>query len=525
MVLLPPLIRYAVLLGLVDVPDDRKVHSGSMPRVGGVAIVIGTMLSVVFLSGYDPLFIPYIAAVVVLFIFGILDDRGNLDYRWKFLGQIVAAGLVTIGGNTVIGVLPFFGFDPLPQYITVPLTILVLVGVTNAINLADGLDGLAAGTTFMSVAVIALLAYFSDGQGVLLVSLAVCGSLLGFLRYNAYPAKVFMGDTGSQFLGFTAGYIAIELTQNINPALNPALPLLILGLPLLDTFLVMSKRVKDGRSVFYPDKNHLHHQLLGRGLDHAEAVAVIYMIHGLFVFSAIMFRYYSDLFVVSLYVTSTLLVVYAMFLFGRIGWGRTGRGQRPSFSDFIEQYRVGEYLSLLATAIVKYGLAVFLVLGALFAREISKDIGVIAVILAIVMLPRLVFARRLKFIPLRLFMYISVANVLYLVSIFSLDEFVFSASVQTAYFISMAVACLFSISRAKSFVISTTDLLVLLMVLVMVFLPDVLAVGTNLEGAFLKLVVLFYACELVVSSMQSQWNVSVISSLLAFTIIAFRGLV
>jgi UDP-GlcNAc:undecaprenyl-phosphate GlcNAc-1-phosphate transferase len=122
-------------------------------------------------------------------------------------------------------------------------------------------------------------------------------------------------------------------------------------------------------------------------------------------------------------------------------------------------------------------------------------------------------------------MYISVANVLYLVSIFSLDEFVFSASVQTAYFISMAVACLFSISRAKSFVISTTDLLVLLMVLVMVFLPDVLAVGTNLEGAFLKLVVLFYACELVVSSMQSQWNVSVISSLLAFTIIAFRGLV
>jgi len=143
----------------------------------------------------------------------------------------------------------------------------------------------------------------------------------------------------------------------------------------------------------------------------------------------------------------------------------------------------------------------------------------------VIMAPRLVFGSRLRFIPLRLFMYISVANVLYLVDILHVELTVFSSPVQAVYFVIMAIACLFAISKDKEFVVSTTDLLVLLMVGVIVFLPEILSIEADIESALLKLIVLFYACELVVSSMQSRWNISVSASLFAFVVIAFRGLV
>ena len=153
----------------------------------------------------------------------------------------------------------------------------MLVGITNAINLSDGLDGLAGGVTFLSLAAIAVLTYIAVDAGfMLLATMSIMGSILGFLRFNTFPARIFMGDGGSQFLGFSAGVLAILLTQSSNTALSPALPLLILGLPILDTLMVMGERIYEGRSPFVADRKHIHHRLLALGFHHYEAVVTIY---------------------------------------------------------------------------------------------------------------------------------------------------------------------------------------------------------------------------------------------------------
>jgi UDP-GlcNAc:undecaprenyl-phosphate GlcNAc-1-phosphate transferase len=237
--LIPPLIQYSGRLKLVDVPGGRKVHMTAIPRVGGIAMVLSILIPVFLWVEVDPAVLSLLLGIGVIFVFGIWDDRGDLDYRLKFAGQIIAAGIVVLYGDIAIKVVPFFGFDPVSPWFYIPLSIFVLVAVTNAINLADGLDGLAAGVVLLSLAGVAILALLADSTNLLLITLAVIGAIAGFLRFNTYPARIFMGDTGSQFLGFSAGVLMIMLTQQVNTALNPAIPLLLFGLPLFDTLFVI----------------------------------------------------------------------------------------------------------------------------------------------------------------------------------------------------------------------------------------------------------------------------------------------
>ena len=288
MALIPPLIRFAGKLQLLDQPGDRKVHVAAIPRVGGVAMVLGALLPLLLWVPLDQEVKSLLAGIGILFVFGVLDDRGDLDYRLKFLGQFLAAIVVVGYGGIVIEVVPFFGLDPVSPWFSMPLTVIAIVAVTNSINLADGLDGLAAGTMLLSLAGMGLLAYLADGLDILIVMLAVMGAVVGFLRFNTYPARVFMGDTGSQFLGFAVVTLLIILTQQTNPALNPALPLLLLGVPLFDTAFVIIRRIYYGKSPFVADKNHVHHQLLALNFDHYEAVVIIYLAQALFVVSAVL---------------------------------------------------------------------------------------------------------------------------------------------------------------------------------------------------------------------------------------------
>ncbi len=205
LVLVPPLINLAHRYHFIDAPDLRKVHTTPIPRIGGLAMVAGTVLPLLVWLPFDNQLVAYLCGVGVIALFGLWDDRANLDYRLKFAGQFIAAAIPVFLGGLVIREIPFGPFNGLPDVIAYPLTIVFLVGITNAVNLTDGLDGLAGGTALLSLIVIALLAYLADGTQLLAITLAVSGAIFGFLRYNTHPASIFMGDTGSQFLGYSLG--------------------------------------------------------------------------------------------------------------------------------------------------------------------------------------------------------------------------------------------------------------------------------------------------------------------------------
>ena len=297
-VLIPPLIRFAPALGLVDVPNERKVHVKIIPRVGGIAIALGALVPILLWSAFWgewtlPM-IGYISGALCIVLFGVWDDRRELNYKIKFLGQIIAATLFIVIGGISIRWLPFQGLDLAPLWLSILLTFIALLGITNAVNLVDGLDGLAGGTSLLSLGAIALLAFTAGDLRLVMLALAVVGGVFGFLRYNTHPAIIFMGDTGSQFLGFSIGVAAILLTQQSNTALSPVLPLIILGLPILDTLTVMTRRIMAGRSPFAPDKNHFHHRLMNLGFQHYEAVIVIYLVQISLIILGFTFKYQHD---------------------------------------------------------------------------------------------------------------------------------------------------------------------------------------------------------------------------------------
>lgn len=301
---IPVCIKIAPRLGLVDEPNERKVHSQVIPRIGGLGMVIASLLTLMLVATIDATALAYFSACSILLVFGVWDDRSELGYRLKFLGQLIAI-LVFLGiSGLYIKWMPLLGSQPVAHWFGFTISVVGLVGITNAVNLVDGLDGLAGGTSLISLAAIAVLAYLAGDTSLTLLCLAICGSIFGFLRYNTHPARVFMGDTGSQFLGFSVGAACLILTQQSNTALSPALPLLLLGLPILDTLTVMVIRLSKGRSPFKPDKNHFHHRLLKIGFMHYEAVSVIYLVQAALILYAYIFRYESD---------STLMLSFLVF--------------------------------------------------------------------------------------------------------------------------------------------------------------------------------------------------------------------
>ena len=182
MVLIPPLMRLAGRLNIVDLPDPRKVHSRAIPRIGGIAMIAAAVALILLWAPHTASVLWYVAGVGVIACFGVWDDRRGLDYRLKFLGQLLAVLCVVFGGDIYIRFLPFSGLEPVGYWVSVPLTVFALLGITNAINLADGLDGLAGGTSFISIAVIGLLAFMAEDSNLLVLCTAVLGGIVGFLR-------------------------------------------------------------------------------------------------------------------------------------------------------------------------------------------------------------------------------------------------------------------------------------------------------------------------------------------------------
>ena len=376
MVLVPPLMRVAGPLRLLDVPDARKIHTALVPRCGGLAIASGILLPIVMWLPKDEAMSAVLSGALVIFLFGLWDDIKDLDYRVKLTGQVLALG-VAFNGGVVLLHYPFAGLDPVPFWLAYPATAVIVLGVTNAINLTDGLDGLAAGCTLLTLAMIAFIAYQANSMPVLLLALTVMGGILGFLRYNTHPAIVFLGDAGSQFLGFVTAALTIFLVERVNTALSPALPLLLLGLPILDTAWVVTLRIASGRSPFSPDRRHIHHQLLDLGFRQYEAVSLIYLLHGSLICAGFYLRYASDILVVSVYAAFCLAVAGAIGFAKSAGWKLHNRPEAENGRRSSWLRKLG-WLPNAVTHALSLSIVSFLIAGAFLVGTLQRDFVVVA---------------------------------------------------------------------------------------------------------------------------------------------------
>lgn len=495
--LIPLLIRAAPALGLMDLPGDRKVHVSAIPRSGGLAIALGVVAPLLFLL---PLQDPWRCLLIggaVIVVFGVLDDRRNLDYRWKFLGQIIAVILAMTGG-VLVQKLPFMGLEAAPLWVSYPLTFFFLLGVTNAVNLSDGLDGLAAGTTLLALAVVVVLGLLTDQWQPVLVSLTIIGGVLGFLRYNTHPAQVFMGDTGSQFLGFMTAALALMVTQDKYAAVSPVLPVLILGVPILDTLMVMSIRIAKGRSPFSPDRNHIHHQLIDRGLYHYEAVAVIYLLQLIVIGLGFLFRFEADIVLLFIFITFAATLTGPLAIMRFKGWRmreaipQDGRERR---NQFLRKFD-GFYAN--SAVVVKILLGGFMLAASLLLRGVPGDILFVIWALSPVLVTALILARRWPVWVARLCCYSASILLAYLLardeSVATLLPWIHGYLLGLALVLALAIR----MTRREHFRLDTQDMLVLLLVLTVPLLPlatlDRYAVG---EVA-LRLAVMMYSCEFLI---------------------------
>jgi len=417
----------------------------------------------------------------------------------------------------------------LPAYAGVPLTVFALVGVTNAVNLADGLDGLAGGIVLLGLGVVAILAYTASDMTLVLITICMIGSILGFLRFNTYPATVFMGDGGSQFLGFSAGVLVIMLTQETNTALSPALPFMILGLPILDTALVMTERLYEGRSPFLPDKKHIHHKLLALGFDHYEAVFVIYALQSLLVVAAYLLRFESDGLILSIYAIFCIALTVLLKLAIRKEL-RIHKHEHPADAaavpGWIHSLRRDQRLLKAAFYCATIAIPCYFLLGAVFVKRVPRDIGALACLLLGVLLI-LYFRYRSKPFNIveRAIAYVAAICVVYLVQI-SPENLAGFTLYRNILFVAITLAVVIGFRFSKDrFRVTPMDFLVIFTALAVPNLP-----GSNLEAghvgmAIAMLIVLFYGIELVLNNIWRRWDAMRFTTYLTLAVLGLRGVI
>jgi UDP-GlcNAc:undecaprenyl-phosphate GlcNAc-1-phosphate transferase len=295
----PYTIKIAKKIGAVDVPkDDRRMHTEPMPKFGGAAVILGFVISLVYLlvimsiEGSIDLFTSdnygikvagMFVGIVIIAITGMVDDIKTIKPLTKLTGQILAAIVVVMAGIRIEpSSIPFIGdnINLESEIFSIIITIIWIVGITNAINLTDGLDGLSSGITLIScISLLIIFALNGSPMISMLIVTALIGALLGFLPFNFSPAKTFIGDIGSNFLGFILAIVSILGVAKMYTAVVIVLPVIVLGLPILDVFCAIVRRIAKGKSikaVFEADKGHLHHKLVAKGFTQRQAVLILY---------------------------------------------------------------------------------------------------------------------------------------------------------------------------------------------------------------------------------------------------------
>jgi len=286
-----PVVRViAFKLGAIDDPkrDDRRMHKEPTPRIGGLAIFIGFVSATMLFADYSPTLLAIWFGGLILVVLGILDDIFTLNTFLKLGVQVLVAFIAVWQGMT-IEFINLFGNYIVFGIFEIPITVLWIVGLTNAINFIDGLDGLSCGVSAIcSIALLLVTLTSSDNGALALIMAIMAGSCLGFLPYNSNPAKIFMGDSGALFLGYTFAVLSIDGLFKFNMVMSFLIPLSIFGVPLFDTVFAIVRRTLKGQKPWTADKGHLHHRLINMGFNQKQSVHILYAISGILGISAIM---------------------------------------------------------------------------------------------------------------------------------------------------------------------------------------------------------------------------------------------
>ena len=284
----PGVKKLAIKIGAIDKPDERKVHTHVIPRLGGLAIYIGFMAAVLYSMPVFSEFFGFLLGAAAIVLLGIWDDIRNIPARVKLAGQIIAAAIPVAYGVQIEWVTnPFWTILIIPEWLAVPVTVFWIVGFTNTVNLIDGLDGLAAGVSVIASISMFFMAVSMNQYLPAMILVAMSGAALGFLQYNFNPAKIFMGDTGSMLLGYTMAVVAVLGLVKTAATVALIVPIIALGVPIMDTLFAIIRRKMSGVPVFQPDKGHLHHRLLALGMTQKQAVLSMYMVSVLLGFVAV----------------------------------------------------------------------------------------------------------------------------------------------------------------------------------------------------------------------------------------------
>lgn len=314
--IMPVIIKLAFRIGAVDQPSARKVHSQPMPRLGGAGIFIAFVLIVVATSSVDETLTGILLGGTAVFLVGVVDDIYRLS-PWTKLAAQIAAALIAVNCGVRVDVMtnPFDGVFEL-GVLSIPLTLLWIIGITNAVNLIDGLDGLAAGVCAIAAITIGIVAWKGNQVVIAYVALVLTGAIIGFLPHNFHPARIFMGDSGSMFLGFILACLSVSGLAKGATLISLCIPVIILGIPVFDTLFAIIRRVNNQKPIFGADKDHLHHRLMEMGMSHQMSVIVIYFVSALLGGAAVVMAYVSS--------PKALLVLAAVLIMMIIGARRVG---------------------------------------------------------------------------------------------------------------------------------------------------------------------------------------------------------
>jgi UDP-GlcNAc:undecaprenyl-phosphate GlcNAc-1-phosphate transferase len=530
-VLIPILTGLARKVKAIDIPDERKIHQHPMPRAGGAAMALGALIPILLWVPQSSFSRAILIGAGIVTVFGITDDIRNLGYKTKFAGQLVAALVVVFYGGVEIRDLGMLvpDYALLPHWVAIPLTVLVIVGVTNAINLSDGLDGLAGGISLLTFACIGYLAYLNGQMLITLLSIAAVGAVFGFLRYNTYPASVFMGDAGSQLIGFLAITLSLKLTQGHTP-LSPLLPLIFLGFPVLDTMTVMLERLAEKKSPFAPDKNHLHHKLIRLGFFHTEAVLTIYILQAFLVTSAFVFRLHSEWFLLGLYAAFSGIILVFFFVTDHTGW-------RLRRYDLVDKALKGKLRVLKEKSILirlsfktlEICVPALLLASCLLVEKVPRHFSFFS--LGFIGMLMLVWVIRKQWmeIALRVTLYLTIPFAVYMSE--STGVALMNGNLAKLYHLSFAALALFVVltlkftRRTEGFKSTPMDFLILFIALVVPNLPDQQIQSYQLGLVAAKIIALFFAFEVLIGELRGELRGVEIPTIVTLLIASMKGFI
>ena len=527
--LIPILKDLSVKYMALDFPGGRKIHQRPIPKSGGISMILGAFAPILLWTPGGSFIVSILVGSWIIIIFGVVDDLKDLPYGIKFFGQLAAAFVVVFYGGLKITYLGDFwpSETPLPDIAAIPLTVVVIVGVTNAINLSDGLDGLAGGIVLLGFICIGYLAFLDGNKGIILVCTTMIGAILGFLRFNTYPASIFMGDAGSQLLGFLAITLSLSLTQN-NLTLPPVLPLLIMGLPIMDTLRVMGDRMLDGKMPFTADTRHLHHRLMKIGLYHSEAVLTIYCLHAALVTFAFVFRYHSDWLLLFVYAFFCLTIIFGLLGLERIGWHR----ENGNFFDDILKHRLrwlkhNQVGIKIFFKLLEIGAPLLLLVTCLISSYISFFVALTAAAFGCILLAVRVFKPDWTGVALKLAIYLQVPLVIYQSEIYPAQWA--SWHLLRGYNVLFAMAAFIAVlvvkfTRRKSGFKSTPmDFLILFVALVIPNIPDAQIRSYQMGLIAAKIISIYYGYEVLIGELRGDYKRLSYVTTLTLLLICGRG--